>query len=113
MPTTPRTPNSVGDSYDQFEAAFKAARIPAQLYDALGDVWIDNPARAHHLIARFKDSGATPAVRFKAADALDAAYQQLRAAQADLFGDGPLHTSEGWALVEKLRAMQQGRAYVN
>lgn len=75
-------PPSVGDDYDQFEAAFKAARIPTRLYNALADIWVDDPRRAHHLIARFKDYPPTPAVRFKASDPIDSAYQQLRTAHA-------------------------------
>lgn len=65
MPTNPRMPTGTNESYDDFEAAFKAARIPTQLYEALGDVWVDSPARAHHLIARFKDRGQTLAMKFK------------------------------------------------
>jgi hypothetical protein len=45
-------------------------------------VWVDDTARAHHLIARFKDYPPTPAVRLKASNPIDVAYQQLRTAHA-------------------------------
>src|SRR5581483_9660841 len=77
MPTGARQNSQVPNEYQRLEAALKEARIPSQLWDGIGDIWVDSPVRAHALITRFKDS----AVRMKAADPLDTAYQQLRTAR--------------------------------
>jgi hypothetical protein len=66
---------------NRFETALKEARIPEQLHDGIWDVWVTNPSRAHGLIARFKDAGSTPAIRFKAApDPIEQALNRLRQA---------------------------------
>lgn len=59
----------VAQAADYFEAALKDARIPEALENSLWDVWVENPQRAAGLVARFKDNGATPAVRLKQAPA--------------------------------------------
>lgn len=74
----PGRPPSVDGEADRLEAALKAARIPEKLQDGLWDVWVDDPARAHHLIARFKEY--PQAMRLKAGTPRDMAYQQLCAA---------------------------------
>lgn len=43
----------------QFEASLKAARIPTPLQGGMWDVWVDDPARARHLVQRFKEYDPT------------------------------------------------------
>lgn len=87
MPTQP-SQNLVAQSADAFEAALKESRIPEQLHDGLWDVWVNNPARAGGLVARFKDGGHTPAVAFKASgDAVEQRGARLVAALRARYGD--------------------------
>lgn len=123
MPTT----NEL-ESYDYLEKAMKAARVPTQLWEGIGNVWVDNPARAHHLVARFKDSGETPAeigrrvgqqvaAKFKQvapADAIDQAIARLTAAaleRAKMDGDTPIAKAID-ALTAQLAPPVQGRSTI-
>lgn len=70
------------DDYDRLEATMKAALIPSELWEAIGDVWINNPPRAFGLVERFK------ATARKQHDALDQALQSVRTAYDQQDGPG-------------------------
>jgi hypothetical protein len=77
------------NEYRLFEAALKEARIPGELWDGLGDVWVENPPRAYHLVKRFKDTGDAQ-LRLKQSGIIDQALARLQAAcqaRAQTVGD--------------------------
>jgi hypothetical protein len=62
-PMAARIPPSIDREADRLEAALKSANIPDLLHDGFWSIWVNNPPRAHALIARFKDNGATPSLK--------------------------------------------------
>lgn len=105
MPSKQVSPGAAAEA-DRFEVALKSARIPEPLIDGFWDLWVSSPQRAHSLIARFKDSGATPAVTYKAAtpDAVQDLALQLASALRAKLGDEQVMT---W-LRQQIQTVQSG-----
>jgi hypothetical protein len=105
MPPGSRINSQVPNEYQRLEIAMKEARIPTQLWEGIGDIWVNSPSRAHALIGYFK-AGAT-VVRTKAAapgmttielpTALAAALASARAAQPDAAIEAALQQIGGTA----------------